>query len=187
MNTQQRRPFFQARQPGGSSLTTINWGRITRVLSCERILAILTALLFLGCASLAPNRVAVLAAIAQHAAYIGASDWLAKHPEHKAGFDAVIFALTALARNNNTNETAFVELISSLPTSTLAGPEGELYVTEADLVIWDSALKKAVEVKGPAVQPVMKATLSGLKRAVAPLPPVPEPVPLVGTNRVRRR
>lgn len=192
MNTQQRRPFFQAGKIGDNGLTTISRGRIIRFLSCERILATLTALLFLGCASLTPNRVAVLAAIAQHAAYIGASDWLAKHPEHQGLFTAVIAELTALAgagiTTNPTNETAgaaALERLSKLPTGTLAGPEGAVYIRREDLVVWDG--RKMVEIQGAATVPVIKAIRVGLRQAIAPLPPAPEPVPMVGTNRVRRR
>lgn len=193
MNIQQRRLFFQARKSGGSSLTKPNWGRIIRFAYCEVILATLTALLFFlfGCASLTPDRVAVLAAIAGQAAQVGAADWLVKHPEHRALFAAALAELTALARagitTNSTNEMAVasaLERLSQLPTATLSGPEGAVYMRMADLVVWDG--RKMVVLQGAATVPVLKAIRVGLWQAMAPMPPAPVPVPLTETDGIKK-
>lgn len=157
-------------------------------------IAVLSAAL-LGCSSLSltPERVNVIAGIAGQAAAVGAADWLAKHPGHRDAFQSVINALSAVHKNGNTNnqalEDSFVEQMSSLPTDSLKGPDGELYVVGepkerkvtnptaerpyGGLVVWDAHLKKAVVVRGAATRPVLKATLIGLKRAMVPQPPAP--------------
>lgn len=188
MNTQQRRLFFQARKSGGlSCINCINLSREGRFASCEVILAIFAALLFFlfGCASLTQDRVAVLSAIAGQAAQVGAQDWLARHPDQKPIFDSIIIGIAALVKGGVTNQMAYVELLNALPTATLAGTAGELYITEERLVIWDAELKKAVAVGGAAERPVLRATISGLRRALAPLPPAPVPVPLTGTDGIK--
>lgn len=191
MKLKQRRLFFQAKTSGASGLTsTINRGRIIRLLSCEGLLATLTALLFFGCASLTQDRVTVLAAIAGQAAQVGAQEWLAKHPEHRALFTAALAELTALAgagiTTTSTNEMAVasaLERLSQLPTATLSGPDGAVYMRMADLAVWDG--RKIVVLQGAATVPVLKAIRVGLKRAMAPLPPAPEPVPLTGAGGIK--
>jgi hypothetical protein len=140
------------------------------------------ALLFTSCASLTPERIAILAAIAGQAAQIGAQQWLATHPEHRAAFDAVITAIRALVAQGTTNPNAYVELLESLPTSKLAAPSGELMWSGrpkdghgvAAILVWDGELAKPVVIEEAAVLPVMKAATAGLKRATAPMPP---PIP----------
>lgn len=191
MKLKQRRLFFQAKTSGASGLTsTINRGRIIRLLSCEGLLATLTALLFFGCASLTQDRVTVLAAIAGQAAQVGAQEWLAKHPEHRALFTAALAELTALAgagiTTNSTNGMAVasaLERLSTLPTATLAGPDGAVYIRREDIVVWDG--RKMVEVQGAATVPVIKAIRVGLRRAMVPLPPVPEPVASKDTGGIK--
>lgn len=149
----------------------------------------LLLVLLLGCTSLTPERVNTIAAIAGQAAAVGAGDWLAKHPTHRDAFRLVIGQLSDVLRTDNKDpqslENAAVELLSSLPTDALKGKDGELYVTprstnsiagEGGLVVWDKALNKSTVVKGQATVPVIKATLSGLKRAMVPKPPPLVPV-----------
>lgn len=169
---QQRRPFFQAVNNVNLLQRILEWVE-SRFRPCGRIAAILAVLLFTSCASLTPERVNLLAAIAGQAAMIGAQQWLAKHPEHRLSFEAVIAAIQSLIKAGVTNQAAYAELLNGLPTPTLAGPSGELYVTEDRLVIWDSELRKAVAVEGKAEAPVIRATVAGLKRGLAPLPPMP--------------
>lgn len=132
----------------------------------------LVLVLLMGCASLTPDRVSVLAAIAGQAAYLGAQDWLRAHPNHRPAFDAVILAISALVKAGNTNQDAYVELLSSLPTMTLRGKAGELYISDA-LVVYDNDLGRATRISGAAEQPVERAILLGLKQALAPMPPMP--------------
>jgi hypothetical protein len=133
-------------------------------------------LLLLGCTSLTPDRIRVLSEIAGLAAEQGGREWLAKHPDHRPAIASVIAALTALRQAGVTNQNAFVEQLSALPTSTFRSESGELYVSEG-LVVWDGLLNKPVGVSGASEQPVMSATLRGLRRALLPLPPMPVPSP----------
>jgi hypothetical protein len=174
MKIKQRRLFFMRAAKALEALHLHGW-----------IAVILSATLLFGCTSLTPERVNVLAAIAGQAAAMGAEEWLLKHPQHRAAFDAVIAELVAVHKNGNTNEQAledaFVERMSSLPTDTFRGRDGELYLTgerkdggaRGGLVVWDAQLKKSVPVRGEATRPVLKATLVGLKRAMVPKPPAP--------------
>jgi len=132
----------------------------------------LLLILLMGCASLTPERINVLAQIAGQAAQLGAQEWLAKHPEHRAAFDAVIVAISALVRNGNTNILAYTELLSSLPTDTLRGVDGELYLSDT-LIVYDKELRKSTRIVGAAEKPVMDAVRVGLRRAVGPVPPMP--------------
>lgn len=131
------------------------------------------ALLFCSCASLTPERVQVLSAIAQQAAHLGVQEWLRTHPTHRDSFQLVLSTLTALLRAGETNQAVYAAYLNSLPTRTLAGPAGELYVTGDRLVIWDAELEKAVAVEGRAEQPVIRATVAGMTRALGPQPPMP--------------
>lgn len=138
-----------------------------------------------GCSSLTPERVNVLAGIAGQATSSGVSDWLAKHPKHRQAFENALIPLQQIQRSGNTNEQAledaFVQFLGSLPTDAFSGPDGALYVTGAStnvlrsthggLVVFDKKLNKSVAVHGAATLPVVKATLSGLKRAMLPKPP----------------
>lgn len=148
-------------------------------------LAILMALL-IGCSSLTPERVSVLSQIAGSATAWGAEEWLAKHPEDRQAFLDALAALGAVIKTDQTDhrlepqslEDAAVSFLSRLPTGTLRGKDGELYVTgdtngPASLVVWDPALKKGVEVEGEATRPVVKQIYLGLRRGLAPKPPVP--------------
>jgi hypothetical protein len=128
--------------------------------------------LLMGCTSLTPERVSLLAAIAGQAAQIGAANWLIKHPDQRPAFDAVILALTALVQGGVTDQRAYVEVLNSLPTATLAGPEGAVYVTDA-LVVYDFDSDQPTRIKGAAEVPVRKAVIAGLKRGMAPKPPLP--------------
>jgi len=141
---------------------------------CGRIAAILTALLFLtsSCSSLTPERVHLLASIALQAAQIGAQVYLAKHPDKKPWFDAVTQAASDLMRLERTPQV--IEMLQNLPTDTLSGKDGEVYITEKRIVIWDSTTSKATVAQGKAESPVLKATVLGLKRASHPLPPLPK-------------
>lgn len=186
---QQRRPFFQA-VTNENSLQRILKCVVSRFRYCRRIAATFAVLLLISCTSLTPDRVNLLAAIAGQAAQIGAQEWLAKHPDHRAAFGLVIDELQRLLKAGETNQAQYATNLNSLPTATLAGPSGELYVTEDRLVVWDAELKKAVAVEGKAEQPVIRATVAGLKRAMLPLPPMPvasragRTLPRVTANRV---
>lgn len=149
-------------------------------------LLVIPLIVLLGCTSLTPDRVSVLSQIAGQAAALGASEWLAKHPEHRQAFLDAIAALGAVLKTDRTDsrieaqslEDAAVSFLAKLPTGTLRGKDGELYVTgdtngPASLVVWDPALKKGVEVKGEATRPVVKEIYMGMRRALAPKPPVP--------------
>lgn len=131
------------------------------------------ALLFCSCASLTPERVQVLSAIAQQAAHLGVQEWLRTHPSHRDAFQLVLSTLTGLIKAGETNQAVYAAYLNSLPTRTLAGPAGELYVTGDKLVIWDAELEKAVAVEGRAEQPVIRATVAGMQRALGPQPPMP--------------
>lgn len=168
---QQRRPFCQAVE---SKL--VESGRRTR-------LAIFAVLLFflLGCSSLTPERVNLLAQIAGQAAQYGAQQWLAKHPDHRLAFDAIIASIAALVKQGETREFKYSELLQSLPTDTLVGPEGAVYVTgtsqlstnkEQDrIIVYDKRTKKPYHVGGDIR--VQRQIVAGLKRAMLPLPPAP--------------
>lgn len=176
----QRRLFFlRAATSNANRGVGTAWQNCFR--PCGWIAVILTAL-FLGCSSLTPERVSVLSQIAGQAAQIGASEWLAKHPEQKPSFDAVIAALIALQKAGNTNQDAWVERLSTLPIDAFRGPDGELYVSPrskepvpdaARVVVWDKHLNKSTTVRGTATLPVLRSALFGLRRAVGPKPPVP--------------
>lgn len=135
----------------------------------------------LGCASLTPERLDVLAQIAGLAAQEGAKEWLKKHPDHRLAFDAVIASIAALVKQGETREFKYSELLQSLPTATLAGTEGAVYVTgtsnistnkEQDrIIVYDERTKKAYHVGGDIR--VQRQIVAGLKRAMLPLPPVP--------------
>lgn len=143
------------------------------------LLSLLAAtFLFCSCSTLTPDRIAVIAALAGNAAQIGVESWLVRHPEHRASFQAVANAIAAfLAAQGGPPATAkeatVAELLSSLPTPTLASREAELYVTGDNLVVWDARANKASTVEGPAVEPVLKAVREGMGRALAPMPPMP--------------
>lgn len=172
MKIKQRRLFFQAAKSTDSQNRSSRIPR-TAFRLCGRIVAIFAALLFFGCASLTPDRVALLAQIAGQAAQIGAQNWLAKHPDQKQLFNDVIAAITALVQAGITNQQAYVEQLHRLPTTTLAGPEGSVVVKTDHLVITDKVADKATVLTEPATMPVVKATLSGLRKGCTPLPPVP--------------
>lgn len=173
-NDMQQRPFFQAAK------TTIQrlrpWTAVT------------SALLLLGCSSLTPERVNTLADIAGRAVAVGAAAWLEKHTNHVDSFNAVIAGLSHLQKVGNTNQDAWVELLSSLPTDGFTSADGGLYWSglstnaihnEASstnrsyggVLVWDAKINKSTLVRGPAVVPVLRKTLSGLKRATLPKPP----------------
>lgn len=185
MTTQQRRSFFQA---VGKLYSAATFRAQQARASLSLAAVIFTALLCLSCTSLTPERVNVLSAIAAQAAQLGAQEWLAKHPEHRESFLLVIAAFQNALRTGDTNPVAFLK---SLPVSSLAGPAGELYVTDgrssndvqkATLVVWDSELNKSVRAEGALEKPVAMATLAGLKRGVAQMPPKFPPE----LDRVRR-
>lgn len=145
------------------------------------LLLLVAACLFCSCSSLTPERVDILAQIAGQAAQFGTQQWLKDHPDHRDAFALVLAELQRLLKAGETNQAQYATNLNGLPTATLAGPSGAVYVTEDRLVVWDAELKKAVTVKGAAEQPVIRATVSGLKRAMLPLPPVPgkaRPVPV---------
>lgn len=145
----------------------------------------LTLVLLMGCTSLTPERISLLAAIAGQAAQIGAANWLVKHPDQRPAFDLAIMILSDLVRRGETNQLAYINVLEGLPLATFSGPAGDLNITgtpknptvvpwEPKLVIWDAGLEKATVVQGKAEMPVMRATVAGLKRAVAPRPPLPD-------------
>lgn len=171
MNTQQRRPFFIKAAYEGRQISLSHprrWGAV-----------ILTAaLLFFqpGCASLTPERINLLVAIAGQAAQMGAALWLSEHPTHQDAFNHVITALTPLVKAGDTNKN--VEILTSLPGNvpgvvTLKGKDGDLYVTDV-LVVYDNESGKSTRITGEAVKPAMRVILTGLQAAVAPLPPDPK-------------
>lgn len=146
------------------------------------IAVIVAAVLLLGCSSLTPERVNVIAGIAGQAAAFGAADWLAKHPEHRQAFMDALAELGAVVKTDDKGaqsiEDAAVSFLAKLPTGTLRGKDGEVYVTgdtngPASLVVWDPVLKKGVEVEGEAARPVVKQLYMGLRRALSPQPPAP--------------
>lgn len=128
MNNQQRR-FFQTATSAncsGSGCVTVPKEHFR---ACVRVAAIFALLFFTSCASLTPERISVLAAIAGQAAQLGAQEWLAKHPEHRNAFNLVIDSISAFIRAGETNMAKYTELLESLPTSTLRGEAGEIYIT----------------------------------------------------------
>lgn len=157
------------------------WKRCFR--PCGGIAVMLSAaLLVMSCSSLTPERVSVLSQIAGQAAALGAEEWLAKHPEHRQVFSNAVAELGAFLKTDEKNpqtlEDAAVSFLAKLPTGTLRGKDGELYVTgdtngPASLVVWDPALKKGVEVGGESARPVVKQIYLGMRRALGPKPPVP--------------
>lgn len=174
MTTQQHRSFFQT---VGRLWTAATARAQLPPASLSLATAIVTVLLFLGCTSLTPDRVALLSAIAGQAAQVGVEEWLAKHPEQR---EAWAIAISAFANAVKTGETNPVSYLKSLPVSSLAGPEGALYVTgnrssnkvdKAILVVWDNETQKSVAATGPAEEPVQRAVMAGLKRGLAEKPP----------------
>lgn len=148
----------------------------------SRWIAVTLALLLFGCTTLTPDRIQVLAAIAGQAAQLGAQEWLAAHPTHRDAFNLVIVAINNFVRAGETNMVKYAELLESLPTASLRGTAGEVYVTGtpkewpdtngiATVVIWDAELKKSIRVEGELEKPVREAIRRGLVRAVTPMPP----------------
>lgn len=163
-------------------------------------------LLLIGCTSLTPDRINLLASIAGQAAAIGAQAWLAEHPGHKVAFDAVIGMLTQIYQSGNNNqqsmEDATVERLSSLPITSLAGKDGAIYwsgrsvkdtstnavAPYGGLLIWDGS--KAVAIRGAATEPVLKELVRGLKRGtrtVTKVPPLPDKTTAPAPVRRRAR
>lgn len=178
MNTQQRL-LFQAVKSDSKFCSGMHESLRLRF-HLHRWIAVIFALLLISCASLTPERVQVLAAIAGQAAQQGAQEWLKAHPDQRPAFNLVMQAIDNFIRAGNTNMAEYTALLESLPTPTLRGTAGEVYVTgtpktnvveTAHLVIWDAELKKAVPVAGALEKPVMKSVRDGLKRAMAPVPP----------------
>lgn len=166
----QRRLFFlRAATSNANRGVGTAWQNCFR--PCGWIAVMLTAL-FLGCSSLTPERVSVLSQIAGQAVQYGASQWLAKHPDHRKSFEAIVLALSGLVKAGNYNEDAWTELLSGLPVNALEGPNGAFYVSEG-LVVWDGGLKKPVAVRGEATPAVLRATYIALRNAVGAKPPVP--------------
>lgn len=138
-------------------------------------------LFFTSCASLTPDRIATLVAIAAQAAQLGAQEWLAAHPEHRAAFQQVIDAINIELKAGNT--TRAIAMLESLPVTSLSGKDGEIYWTgeprstnteatvAGTLVVWDGYLGKPTRITGSAEGPVVNAVRTGLRRAVAPMPP----------------
>lgn len=152
---------------------------VLRFCPVGRIAAILTAaLLFLGpgCASLTPNRINAIAAIAGAAVQIGAAVWLDQHPEDKPLFNAVILTLSAIAMAGqpvSQDQETFVKVLATLPTPVLKCGNGALcIVADHQLVVVEDIPKRATLIVGALEAPVRRATLSGLKAAMAPKPPV---------------
>lgn len=183
-----RRLFFKTATSNTNRLKEVGdcvWKRCFR--PCGWIAVTLSAaLLVMSCSSLTPERVSVLSQIAGQAAALGAEEWLAKHPEHRQAFLDAVAALGAVLKTDTSEsplapqsiEDAAVSFLSKLPTGTLRGKDGELYVTgdtngPASLVVWDPALKKGVEVSGESARPVVKQIYLGMRRALGPKPPVP--------------
>lgn len=135
----------------------------------KRLLSALVIGCLMGCSSLTPERLNVLASIAGQAAFLGAQEWLRAHPDQKPAFDAVIQAITIALRAGNTNQA--VELLASLPTTTLRGDAGELYVSDR-LVVWDNDAGKATRITGAGEGAVLVEIRRGLRKAVAPVPPM---------------
>lgn len=136
-------------------------------------LAATLAVLSFSCSSLTQERVSALADIARAATAFGASDYLAKHPEHKQSFEEVMRAMQALLRAGITNPLAYSERLQSLPVTQLEGPSGDLLVSSDRLMLYDGGIGKAVVVTGPAEQPVIRGIVSGLRLATLPVPPQP--------------
>ncbi len=136
-------------------------------------LGLIAVMSLLGCASITPETVNLLAQIAGQAAQIGAQNWLVRHPDQRQLFDDVIAAITVLVRVGITNQHAYVEQLNRLPTTALASDSGAVVVTSTNLVIVDTKRSKATVLKEPATMPVVKATLGGLRKGTGPLPPVP--------------
>lgn len=141
--------------------------------ACRWLMAIFAALNLCACTSLTPERVAALADLARVATAVGASSWLAKHPEHRQSFEDVMRAMQALLRAGITNPLAYSERLQSLPVSQLEGPSGDLLVSSDRLMLYDGGLGKAVIVHGAAEMPVIRGIGSGLRLATTKMPPSP--------------
>lgn len=122
----------------------------------------------LGCTSLTPERIGVISAIAGQAAQLGIQLWLEQHPTHRK---AVEFTVQEFANGVKEGKTNPVPVLHRLPTSSLAGPHGDVYVSGDRLVVWDAELNKGVAATGEAEKPVLREVLAGLKRGVATMPP----------------
>lgn len=168
MKNSQQRLFFQA-ATSNRSLGSNRTATTGRFRPCGWI-AVILALLFTSCTTLTPDRISVLAQIAGQAAQIGAQQWLAQHPEQRPAFDLVLAAISDFVRQGKTNMVEYTELLSSLPTGTLRGDAGELYISDT-LVVWDRDLGRSTRIVGAAERPVRMAVRDGLRRAVAPMPP----------------
>lgn len=138
-------------------------------------------MLLMSCSSLTPERINVLAQIAASAAQIGAQIWLEKNPQHRDSFNLVMAMLQQLIREGETREFKYAEVLQSLPTSTLAGPEGAVYVSgtpklserkEVDrLVVYDEGTGKSYNVGGDVR--VQRAIVNGFRRGLMPRAPMP--------------
>lgn len=138
----------------------------------------LILVLLIGCSSLTPERINTLAAIAGAAAQIGAAIWLEQHPDQAPAFESVLQNITMEMRRGDTNKA--VQLLRSLPVSTLRSYEGELYMTgdhrgvadeKTFLVVYDSKTGKPTRISKAQEPVVMEEVRRGLKRAVVQKPP----------------
>lgn len=140
----------------------------------KRLLVVPLVLLLCSCSTMTPDRIALLSALAGSAAQIGLQIYLSNNPTHRPGAQAVV---DALRRIEVPTEQAVATELQSLPTTTLKGPESELYVADTGkLVIWDKQRKKAFDVPpGLAGEAVARAVRDGLRRAMVVRPPMPTP------------
>ncbi len=127
--------------------------------------AALAALLCAGCKM--PPTSAQMTLVATHAAYTGATIDLLKNPKHCEAYKNVTIALDDLDNAKNYDPVAFTMILQQLPIKELDDPRARLIIGEAWL-LWDIYAGQIVTTNQlQFVQPVLRGTDAGLKRAMA--------------------
>lgn len=126
------------------------------------LLAAILSLFAVGC-QITPNR---MAAAATFAAYNGATVDLMVHTNHCDIYKAVTVKLDGLDAAGNYDPAAFVAVLQTLPVKQLSDPRATLIIGDAFL-LWDVYSGQIVGTNQTQyVQPVLRGTDAGLKRAL---------------------
>lgn len=140
-----------------------------------------------GCITTADGRKipdpVVLTAIAQDAAYVGATITLKSNPQYRPEFELTRLALEQLIAAGSGSPSDLQAALAKLPIKELQGQNGAILVQQAVVVLNAARAKLAeldkAQVYSGYVQPIAQGLLAGLDQAlgVPPSAPAAPPVP----------
>jgi hypothetical protein len=131
-------------------------------------------LLFTSCASLTPERMALILDLVGSAAQVGLRIWLESHPDQRGLAESVVAELAGLgARGTPPTEAEVSTVLAKLPPDALRGTAAEVYLSGKHIVAWDNRRMESHSVDAKAAPAVARSVRSGMMAGMTPLPPQP--------------